>query len=198
MIKDRILRIFDVLFSSVGIILGLLIFLLIAIIVKLSSRGPVLFIQKRVGKDGKLFNLYKFRSMVLNYEHHLLITIKDDQRITSAGKILRKYKLDELPQLINVLKGDMSLVGPRPEVKKYVDLYSVEQRKVLSIRPGITDYASIHFSNENEMLLTKSDPEKFYIEQILPEKIKLSMIFINNRSIGNYFRLLFLTITFLK
>ncbi len=186
--RDNILRIFDIVLSIIGILISLPVFLVIAGVILLGSNGPIMFIQERVGRDGRLFNLYKFRSMVFNGENDLLLTIKDDKRITRFGKILRKYKLDELPQLYNVLKGDMSFVGPRPEVKKYVDLYTMNQRKVLSIRPGITDYASIHYLNENERLVADSDPEKFYIDNILPRKIELRMRFVNERCIGNYFR----------
>jgi len=191
---DRILRAFDIFFSLLGILICLPLFLIIAILIKLDSKGPVFFKQDRIGKDHKCFSLYKFRSMRSDSKIHLLLTTKNDLRITSVGLFIRKYKIDELPQLYNVLKGDMSLVGPRPDVKKYVDQYTKEQRIVLGIKPGITDYASIHFSNETEMLLEQSDPEKFYIEEILPKKIKLNLIYINQRGIKSYFKIIFLTI----
>lgn len=123
-----------------------------------------------------------------------LITIGDDNRITKSGKFIRKYKLDELPQLFNVLKGDMSLVGPRPEVAKYVNLYTKEQRKVLDVRPGITDYASIAYADENHILELSDNPEKTYIEQIMPDKIKLNMQYINNHTVKEYFKIIFLTL----
>ena len=174
-------RVFDVIVSLFGLIILAPLFLIVALLIKISSKGPIFFVQKRVGKDFKEFNLYKFRSMVVNApKKGLQITSSDDPRITKIGRILRKTKLDELPQLINVIKGDMSLVGPRPEVKKYVDLKKDEYKKVLSIRPGITDKAAIEFVNEEEILKEYEDKEEAYINKILPQKIKLYNKYIDN------------------
>jgi lipopolysaccharide/colanic/teichoic acid biosynthesis glycosyltransferase len=158
--------------------------MLLALLVKLESKGPVLFLQTRVGRNNKDFKLFKFRSMYLDAEKRGQLTVgMRDPRITRVGYFLRKYKLDELPQLLNVWLGDMSLVGPRPEVRKYVDLYTPEQQRVLSVRPGITDYASIKFINENELLAQAEHPEEFYIKEIMPQKLTLNLIYINNPSI---------------
>ncbi|MCL1938052.1 MAG: sugar transferase [Candidatus Azobacteroides sp.] len=187
-------RFFDVFFSFFGLILLSPIFFIIAICIVCDSKGRVFYKQTRVGKDGIDFKLYKFRTMTVGSDKGSLITIgARDSRITKVGYFLRKYKLDELPQLINVLLGNMSLVGPRPEVRKYVDLYDDDQRKVLQIRPGITDYASIHYKNENELLANVADPDKMYIEQILPQKINYNMPYINNYTLVEYFKIIFLT-----
>jgi lipopolysaccharide/colanic/teichoic acid biosynthesis glycosyltransferase len=189
------LRFFDILFSAIGIILLSPLLIIISIYVYFDSRGPIIYMQKRVGRNGKDFCLYKFRSMYVNSENNGLITIgKRDPRITRSGYILRQIKLDELPQLFNVFKGDMSFVGPRPEVRKYVDLYTPIQKEVLSVRPGITDYASIKFSNENELLSGKKNPEEYYINFILPKKIRLNLVYISNRNLFQYFRIIILTI----
>ncbi|MBQ0073243.1 MAG: sugar transferase [Prevotella sp.] len=191
------IRLIDFIASLFGLIFLLPVFLLIAIWIKLDdSKGPVFFRQKRVGKDGIDFGLYKFRSMYVDSDRHGLITVGGrDPRITRSGFYIRKYKLDELPQLINVLKGDMSMVGPRPEVRKYVDLYTEEQRRVLNVRPGITDYASIEYLDENTLLAQSADPDKTYIEEIMPAKIELNMKFINNPSLSEYLKIIFKTIT---
>lgn len=148
----------------------------------------------RVGRYGKDFYVYKFRSMRVGADKQGLITVGGrDPRITRIGYFIRKYKLDELPQLFNVLKGDMSLVGPRPEVRKYVDLYTEEQRKVLSVRPGITDYASIEYVDENTILGQADDADKAYVELIMPDKIRYNMKYINNCSLKEYFKIIFLT-----
>lgn len=189
------IRFFDVLFSALGLIVLSPLFLILAIWIKLDSNGPFFYKQIRVGKDNRDFNLYKFRSMVTNADKKGLITVGGrDPRVTKSGFFIRKYKLDELPQLINVFKGEMSLVGPRAEVRKYVDMYNEVQRKVLSVKPGITDYASIEYIDENILLGKTHDPEKVYIEQIMPEKILYNMKFINNRSLKEYFKIIFLTI----
>lgn len=149
----------------------------------------------RVGQYSKDFHVIKFRSMRIGADKQGLITIGGrDPRITHVGYFIRKYKLDELPQLFNVLKGDMSLVGPRPEVRKYVDLYTEEQRRVLSVRPGITDYASIEYVDENTILGKAKDPDRVYVEQIMPDKIQHNMKYINNRSVKEYFKIIFLTL----
>lgn len=192
------IRPLDFIFSIVGVILLLPLFIVIAFIIKVNSSGPVLYKQSRVGLGGAEINVFKFRSMRLNSDKLGLITIGGrDPRVTSVGYFLRKYKLDELPQLINVLTGDMSLVGPRPEVKKYVDLYTQEQRKVLSIRPGITDWASIYYRDENVVLGQSSDPEKDYIEKVMVDKLKYNLIYIHNYGVVEYFKIIFTTIWYI-
>ena len=189
------IRFFDFILSLVGLVVLAPIFIVLAVWIKIDSMGPVFYKQIRVGQNGKDFGLFKFRSMVVDADKKGLITVGGrDPRITRSGYFIRKYKLDELPQLINVLVGDMSLVGPRPEVKKYVELYTDEQQKVLSVKPGITDYASIEYMDENEILGKSTDPEKTYIEEIMPEKIKYNMKYIKNRSLIEYFKIIFLTV----
>ena len=190
------IRFFDILLSCIGLIVLFPIFLMLSIWIKLDSKGPVFYNQNRVGKNNYDFMLYKFRSMITDADKKgLLITVGGkDPRVTKSGNFIRKYKLDELPQLINVFKGNMSLVGPRPEVRKYVDMYNDEQRKVLSIRPGITDYASIEYMDENRILGESQDPEKSYVEFIMPEKIKFNMRYIENQSVGEYLKIIFMTI----
>ena len=189
------IRFFDFILSLVGLVVLAPIFIVLAIWIKIDSKGPVFYKQVRVGQNGIDFGLFKFRSMVVDADKKGLITVGGrDPRITRSGYFIRKYKLDELPQLINVLVGDMSLVGPRPEVKKYVELYTDEQQKVLSVKPGITDYASIEYMDENEILGKSSDPEKTYIEEIMPEKIKYNMKYINNKNLFEYFKIILLTV----
>lgn len=169
--------------------------LIVYIFIIIESKGGGFYCQERVGKNGVGFKLFKFRSMRVGADKHGLITVGGhDSRITRMGYFIRKYKVDELPQLLNVLKGDMSLVGPRPEVRKYVDLYTNEQRKVLNVRPGITDYASIEYADENVILGKFDDPDKFYIEHIMPDKIKLNMRYIENHNLKEYFKIIFMTI----
>ena len=188
------IRCFDVLFSLLGILLLSPVFLILYISIRLESKGCGVYRQQRVGRYGKDFYVYKFRSMRVGADRQGLITVGGrDPRITRIGYFIRKYKLDELPQLFNVLKGDMSLVGPRPEVRKYVDLYTDEQRRVLSVRPGITDYASIEYVDENKILGQAEDADKAYQEQIMPDKIRYNMRYIDNRSIKEYFKIIFLT-----
>lgn len=192
---SKVIRFFDFVLSLVGLVILAPIFIVLAVWIKIDSMGPVFYKQIRVGQNGKDFGLFKFRSMVVDADKKGLITVGGrDPRITRSGYFIRKYKLDELPQLINVLVGDMSLVGPRPEVKKYVELYTDEQQKVLSVKPGITDYASIEYMDENEILGKSTDPEKTYIEEIMPEKIKYNMKYIKNRSLIEYFKIIFLTV----
>ena len=189
------IRFFDFILSLVGLVVLAPIFIVLAIWIKIDSKGPVFYKQVRVGQNSIDFGLFKFRSMVVDADKKGLITVGGrDPRITRSGYFIRKYKLDELPQLINVLLGDMSLVGPRPEVRKYVELYTDEQQKVLSAKPGITDYASIEYMDENEILGKSSDPEKTYIEEIMPEKIKYNMKYINNKSLFEYFKIILLTV----
>ena len=177
-------RLFDIIFSFFGLILVSPLLLLLAILIKLDSPGPIFYRGKRVGKDGKEFRIFKFRSMVENAEElGGSSTAADDPRLTKIGKFLKKYQLDELPQLINVLKGEMSLVGPRPEVKMYVDMMTDEERKtILSIKPGMTDLASLWDFHEGEILRGSPDPEKTYQEKIRPTKIKLQLEYVKNRS----------------
>ncbi len=189
------IRFFDILLSGIGLILLSPLFLAIYIIIRSSSRGPGFYSQKRIGKNGIPFRLYKFRTMRRGSDRGRLITVGGkDTRITKAGYYIRKYKLDELPQLWNVFIGEMSLVGPRPEVEKYVRLYTPSQRVVLSVRPGITDYASIEFSNENELLGRSDNPERMYVEEIMPKKIQYNLRYINNRTLGEYFKIISLTV----
>lgn len=189
------IRFFDILFSSLGVVVLSPLFLVLAVWIKLDSKGPVFYKQSRVGKNDEDFRLYKFRTMVVNADKKGLITVGGrDPRVTRAGYFLRKYKLDELPQLVNVLRGNMSLVGPRPEVRKYVEMYTPEQRKVLSVKPGLTDYASIHYIDENRVLAKSDDPERTYIDIIIPEKISYNMKYIENRSVKEYFKIIFMTL----
>lgn len=189
------IRFFDILYSFFGLVILSPLFVIIWLIIVLTSKGGGFYRQIRVGKDGKDFSLYKFRSMRQNADKGSLITVGGrDPRITKIGYFIRKFKIDELPQLFNVFKGDMSLVGPRPEVRKYVDLYTDEQKKVLSVRPGITDYASIEYVDENEILGKAENPDEVYVNQIMPDKIKLNMKYIENQSVKEYFKIIFLTV----
>lgn len=188
------IRFCDIVFSFFGLLLLSPLFLIVALWIVIDNPGPIFYRQQRVGKDGHDFGLLKFRSMRVGADKMSLITIGDrDPRVTRAGYYIRKYKLDELPQLWNVFIGDMSLVGPRPEVRRYVDLYTAEQRQVLSVRPGITDYASIEYIDENRLLAQSAEPDKTYIEEIMPAKIALNMRYINHQSLGEYFKIIFLT-----
>jgi lipopolysaccharide/colanic/teichoic acid biosynthesis glycosyltransferase len=176
-------RLFDILFSFIGLLFLQPLFVLIATMIKVDSQGPVFFRQRRVGKNFRRFVIYKFRTMVVDAEKKgLRITSGGDHRITRAGRILRKFKVDELPQLFNVLKGDMSLVGPRPEVEEYVKLYEEDYREILKRRPGITDVSSIIFREEEAVLRNQVDPEGYYKKILLPEKIKLAREYIENSS----------------
>jgi lipopolysaccharide/colanic/teichoic acid biosynthesis glycosyltransferase len=178
-------RIFDLFFALVGILILLPLFLAIAIWIKLDSPGNVLFRQIRIGRFGREFSIYKFRTMVADAESRgKQITVAKDTRITRSGQFLRKYKLDELPQLFNVVKGEMSLVGPRPEVPKYVAYYTAEQRRVLDVLPGITDPASIKFRNESELLEETANPENVYINEIMPQKLELNMQYLGKDNLG--------------
>ena len=187
---------FDVFFSLIGIIITIPIFILVSIMIKLTSKGPIIFKQERVGKNKKIFYIYKFRTMTDcdDRASDRQVTVINDQRITRIGRILRKYKIDELPQLYNVLKGDMSFVGPRPEVKKYVKFYEEEYDEILKIKPGITDLASIEYIDENTIISKYSDPEKIYIEEVLPKKLMLNKRYIEEMSIKNDILLILKTI----
>jgi len=176
-------RLFDILFSGFGLLIVSPFLLVIAIAIKLTSPGPIIYAGHRIGRSGKPFRLLKFRTMVVNADRiGGPSTSDDDPRVTRTGSILRRYKLDELPQLLNVLRGDMSLVGPRPEVAAEVELYNAEQRELLTVRPGITDWASMRFHNEGEILKGSADPHRTYQEQIRPQKIRLGLEYVHKRS----------------
>ncbi|HAT4179790.1 sugar transferase [Clostridium perfringens] len=189
-------RTFDLFFSLIGIIITIPILILVSIMIKLTSKGPIIFKQERVGKNKKIFYIYKLRTMTDcdDRASDRQVTVINDQRITRIGRILRKYKIDELPQLYNVLKGDMSFVGPRPEVKKYVKFYEEEYDEILKIKPGITDLASIEYIDENTIISKYSDPEKIYIEEVLPKKLMLNKRYIEEMSIKNDILLILKTI----
>lgn len=188
-------RIFDILFSLVGLIILSPLFLIIAILIKKEDNGPVFYRGIRVGRYGKPFRIFKFRTMVIDAEKiGGPSTADDDPRITKIGKKLRKYKLDELPQLINVFKGEMSFVGPRPEVQHYVDMFTEEERQILSVRPGITDWASLWNVDEGAILAGSSDPEKTYMEKIRPIKLKLQLKYVRERNFLIDLKILFLTL----
>ncbi len=190
-------RIMDIVFSLGFILILSPVLLLIAIWIKLDSTGPVFYLQERIGLHRKPFRIYKFRTMYPDADKRGLLTVGGrDPRVTRAGYYLRKFKLDELPQFFNVLGGSMSLVGPRPEVKRYVDLYNSTQLNVLNVKPGITDYASIEYSDENELLGKAADPERTYIDEIMPAKLELNLKYINDQGIFTDCKILFRT--FLK
>lgn len=187
-------RLFDIFLSGFGLILLSPLFLVIAIWIKLDSRGPIFYRQVRVGRNNSEFRIFKFRSMRIGSDKGSLVTIGGrDPRITRSGYFIRKFKIDELPQLINVFLGDMSLVGPRPEVRHYVNYWTPEQMHVLDVRPGITDPASIKFRNENELLAKADDPEKYYIEVIMQEKIRLYLDYVEKSSFWYDIKLIFQT-----
>ncbi|MGO4987698.1 sugar transferase [Gallicola sp. Sow4_E12] len=188
-------RIIDIVLSIIGIVVMAIPMIIISIAIKLNSKGPVLFRQERVGKDFKHFKINKFRTMVTDAEKKgMQITVGKDSRITSVGNFLRKSKLDEFPQLFNVLFGEMSFVGPRPEVPKYVELYDDYQKNVLKVKPGITDLASIEYRDESTVLGQSEDPEKAYIEEVLPTKLELNMKYIKKMSVFYDFYLIMKTL----
>lgn len=187
-------RTFDIIASGLGLLFLSPLFIILAIWIKSDSKGPVFYKQVRVGRYNKDFYLYKFRSMYLDSDKKGLITIGNkDPRVTKSGYFIRKYKLDEFPQLINVFKGDMSLVGPRPEVRKYVDLYTPDQLQVLSVRPGITDLASIRYRNENEILEKADNPDQYYIDVVMQDKLNINMEYVKSYSFLNDIKLIFKT-----
>ena len=187
-------RIFDIVASGLGLILLSPVFVLLAVWIKLDSKGPVFYRQVRVGYKNRDFRIFKFRSMRMGADNGSLVTIGGrDPRVTRSGYFIRKFKLDELPRLINVLTGDMSLVGPRPEVRHYVDYWTPEQMHVLDVRPGITDPASIKFRNENELMEQVEDPEKYCIEVIMQEKIKLYLEYVEKQGFWYDLGLIFKT-----
>jgi len=188
-------RIFDIACSFSGIIILLPLYLILALCVIINSGFPVFYLQTRVGLNGKDFKLFKFRTMHKDADKKGLLTVGGrDPRITSVGYFLRKYKLDELPQLFNVLLGSMSLVGPRPEVRKYVDMYNEEQRNVLSVKPGVTDYASIEYIKESELLSKSSDPEHTYVHEVMPAKLRLNLKYISEAGLGTDLKIIFRTL----
>lgn len=187
-------RFLDILSSSVVLLVLLPVWLVIALLIVMESKGGVFYKQVRVGKDNRDFFLYKFRTMRVGSDKKGLLTVGErDNRITRVGYFLRKYKIDEFPQLLNVIKGDMSIVGPRPEVRKYVDLYTPEQMKVLSVRPGLTDLASIKYVHENEVLAASDNPEQTYIDEVMPAKLDLNLQYIATQSLMGDIRLIFNT-----
>ena len=187
-------RIFDLLSSLVGLIILSPLLMLISLLIIIDSKGNAFYSQKRVGRKGNQFNLLKFRTMKQNSDIKGLLTIGKDSRITRIGHYLRKSKLDEIPQLINIIRGDMSVVGPRPETPNYVELYTEEQQKVLNVRPGLTDYASLEFINESETLAKHDDPEKAYIETIMPQKLSLNLQYIRDQSLLIDIKIIFKTL----
>lgn len=187
-------RLFDILASGCGLVILSPLFIILAIWIKLDSKGPVFYRQVRVGRGNRDFRLYKFRSMRVGADKQGLITVGGhDPRITRSGYFIRKYKLDEFPQLINVFIGDMSLVGPRPEVRKYVDMYTPEQMRVLSVRPGMTDLASIRYRNENELLEQAENPDEYYEQVIMQDKLRINLEYVENHSFWNDIKLIFMT-----
>lgn len=196
--KFWVKRIVDFIFALLGLVILIPSFALIAIVINQDSKGGIIYKQVRVGLNRRNFKVWKFRTMYTMSDKVLNLTVgNNDLRITKVGLWLRKYKLDELPQLVNVLVGDMSFVGPRPEVVKYVDLYSEEQLQVLSMKPGITDLASIRYSNENELLASVKDPENYYINVLMPEKLNLNLFYIRNQSLLLDIKLIIKTIIFI-
>lgn len=187
-------RIFDVISSFTALVLFSPVFIILSIWIVLDSRGGIFYRQVRVGKNGKEFGLLKFRSMRPNADKSGQLTVGNDSRVTKVGRLIRRFKLDEVPQLINILKGEMSVVGPRPEVPKYVAMYSVNQRQVLTVLPGLTDYASIEYLDEQKVLGAAADPEKTYIEEVMPAKLALNLKYIEDQSFWLDIKLIFRTI----
>ena len=188
-------RVFDILFSLTVILFFLPVGLVLSILILLSSKGGIFYTQTRIGKNKKPFSLLKFRSMKIESDKQGKLTVgMNDKRITKIGVFIRKYKLDEFPQFVNVLKGDMSIVGPRPEVEEYVNLYSEKELKILDVKPGITDYASLEYFRENELLAKSKDPEKTYINEIMPNKIALNYKYLKNPTLLHDFKIIFKTI----
>ena len=189
-------RLFDIITSLIVLSVGLPFGILIALVIVIDSKGKIFYKQSRVGRHNVDFPLYKFRTMYSESDRGSLITIgENDTRITKIGLFLRKYKIDEFPQFFNILKGEMSIVGPRPEVRKYVDMYTPEQMRVLSVRPGLTDIASIQYVHENELLAASDDPEKTYIEEVMPAKLELNLQYIDNQSVLGDIKLIWKTFT---
>ena len=186
-------RLFDIIFSLLGLILLLPLFIIVSILIKVDSSGPIFFLQERVGLNGKYFKIIKFRSMKVNHNDSLTVTLKNDKRITRIGRKLRKYKIDEIPELINVLIGDMSFVGPRPDVPGYTDLRKGNDRNILKLRPGITSLASIKYSNEEQLLLEQEDPIAYNNDVIFPDKVKMNLNYYENNNIWIDIKIIFAT-----
>ena len=187
-------RLFDILTSLAGLSITLALYPFIALAIKLESSGPIFYCSTRVGLDGGPFTIIKFRTMVKDADRHKPITMKADSRVTKVGRWLRRFKLDELPTLFNVLKGDMSIIGPRPEIPQYVSQYTPEHKRVLCVRPGITDPGTLRFNNEADLLIDTDQFERIYLEQILPEKLHLNLQYIDGRSFFYDLRIIFLTL----
>lgn len=187
-------RLFDLTASLIGLIVLFPIFIVVSVLVKISSEGPVFFVQKRIGKNGKVFQMIKFRSMAVIQSSDSTISIKGDMRITKTGDFLRKYKLDELPELFNVLRGDMSIVGPRPDVSGYADKLEGEDVLILELRPGITGPASLKYANEEDTLALQEDPVKYNDEVIYPDKVKLNLDYYHNNNLWIDIKIIFATI----
>jgi len=189
-------RLVDIICSSIGVLFLSPLFVVVAVLIRLDSPGPVFFRQNRIGKDFRPFRIYKFRTMAADAEKDgAPITVRGDRRITRIGRLLRRYKIDELPQLFNVIKGEMSLVGPRPEIRKYVEQFRTDYAKLLTVRPGITDPASLHYSDEERLLASSTTWEDDYLGKVLPEKIRLSSGYVDNHTIFTDLRLILKTIT---
>ena len=186
-------RLFDIIFSFLAIILLLPVFFIVSILIKIDSSGPIFFLQERVGLNGKYFKIIKFRSMKVNHNDSLTVTLKNDKRITRIGRKLRKYKIDEIPELINVLIGDMSFVGPRPDVPGFADLLKGNDRNILKLRPGITSSASIKYSNEEQLLLEQEDPIAYNNDVIFPDKVKMNLNYYENNNIWIDIKIIFAT-----
>lgn len=192
------IRFFDLLISFLGILLFSPILVIVSLLIIIDSKLPVFFTQNRVGRYNRDFKVFKFRTMFVDEENNSFLTLnKSGNKVTRIGNFLRKSKIDELPQLVNVLKGDMSLVGPRPELRKFVNMYNDEQREILMIKPGMTDYASIKFFNEDKLLTASDNPEDLYIKKILPEKIILNRLYFRNYSVKEYFKIIFITLYYI-
>lgn len=187
-------RLFDIIFSLIGIVFLLPIFIVVSFLIKIDSSGPIFFLQKRVGLNGDIFKIIKFRTMRVNHNNSLTITLENDVRITRIGKILRKYKIDEIPELINVLIGDMSFVGPRPDVPGYADLLKGNNRNILKLRPGITSKASIKYANEEQLLLDQQDPIAYNNDVIFPDKVKMNLNYYENNNIWIDIKIIFATL----
>jgi len=194
MMNSIVKRFFDIFLSSLILLITSPLLVLISVVILFDSKGGVFYKQIRIGKNQRPFILYKFRTMERDVINLSLVTLKNDSRITMAGRFLRKFKIDELPQLFNVIKGDMSLVGPRPEVPRWVEKYNDEQKRILNFKPGITSYASIIYRNENELLSRQKDPEKYYIEKILPHKIKLDLKYSEHSNLCKDIKIIWRTI----
>ena len=188
-------RLFDIIVSLIVLSVGLPFGILIALVIVIDSKGRIFYKQWRVGRNNVDFPLYKFRTMFSESDRGSLITIgENDARITKIGLFLRKYKIDEFPQFLNILKGEMSIVGPRPEVRKYVEMYTPEQMRVLSVRPGLTDYASIRYVNENALLAASDNPEETYIHEIMPDKLNLNLKYVDEQSLWVDMKIMWQTI----